>query len=149
MLPVLRGTSSLTPFGATAFNRLDSLFDRFLNDLGEPAGRAAGSVAHMPVSIWADENNLYVEAEVPGVSEKDIEVTVHGEVMSIKAVRTEPAERKYLYSGRLFGRFERAIVLPEAVEADKIEATVVNGVLSMTLPKKAEARPRKISIKGA
>lgn len=149
MLPVLRGTSSLAPFGATAFNRLDSLFDRFFNELGEPMSRAAGTFSHMPVAIWADENNLYVEAEVPGVSEKDIDVTVHGDVMTIKAVRTEPSDRKFLYNGRLFGHFERALVLPEAVETDQIEASVVNGVLSMTLPKKAEARPRKITIKGA
>jgi HSP20 family protein len=149
MLPVLRGNSNLSPFAGTAFNRLDSLFDRFFNELGEPMGRAVGTFSHMPVSIWADEDHLYVEAEVPGLSEKDVEITVHGDVLSIKAVRPEPQDRKYVYNGRLFGHFERALVLPEAVDTEQIEATVVNGVLQMTLPKKAEARPRKITIKGA
>ncbi len=149
MLPVLHGGSSLSPFGSTHFNRLESLFDRFFNELGEPLNRTNGSWSHMPVSIWSDESNLYIEAEVPGMTEKDVEVTVHGEVLSIKAVRSEPGGRNYAYNGRIFGRFERALALPEAVDTDHIDATVVNGVLSLTLPKRADARPRKISIKGA
>jgi len=149
MLPVLHGGSSVSFLGSTHFNRLDSLFDRFFNELGEPLPRANGAWSHMPVSIWTDENNLYIEAEVPGMSEKDVEVTVHGDVLSIRAVRPEPEGRKYAYNGRAFGRFERAVALPEAVDTDHIDATVVNGVLSLTLPKKADARPKKISIKGA
>ncbi|MFO0889829.1 MAG: Hsp20/alpha crystallin family protein [Isosphaeraceae bacterium] len=149
MLPVLHGGSSLSPFGSTPFNRLESFFDRFFNDLGEPLARPNGSWSPMPVAIWSDENNLYIEAEVPGVTEKDVEVTVHGDVLSIRAVREEPAGRRYAHNGRVFGRFERAMALPEAVDTDRIDATVVNGVLSLTLPKKADARPKKISIKGA
>jgi HSP20 family protein len=149
MLPVLQRGSSFSPFASSAFNRLDSLFDRFFNELGEPMARAAGSFSHMPVAIWSDENSLYIEAEVPGVTEKDVEVTVHGDVLSVKAVRSEPEGRKYAYNGRVFGRFERALALPEAVDTDHIEATVVNGVLCLTLPKRADARPKKISVKGA
>jgi HSP20 family protein len=65
----------------------------------------------------------------------------------LKALRQEPEGRKYLYNGRIFGRFERTVALPEAVETDQIEATLVDGVLSLTLPKKAEARPKKITVK--
>jgi HSP20 family protein len=149
MLPVLHGGSSLSPFSSVPLNRLESLFDRFFNDVGEPSMRGNGAWSAMPVSIWNDENNLYIEAEVPGMTEKDVEVTVHGDVLSIRGVRSEPEGRKYSHHGRMFGRFERAIALPEAVDTDHIDATVVNGVLSLTLPKKADARPKKIAIKGA
>jgi HSP20 family protein len=128
---------------------MGSLFDHLFNELAETSSRTAGVRSEIPVSIWADENNLYIEAEVPGVTQKDVEVTVHGDALSIKVVRPEPAGRKYAYNGRVFGRFERALTLPEAVDTDHIEATVENGLLSLTLPKKADARPKKISIKGA
>jgi len=99
--------------------------------------------------MWQDENNLYIEAEMPGVLEKDLEVTVHGDVLSIKAQRHEPEGRKYLYNGRIFGRFERALALPESVDTDAVEATIEGGVLYLRLPKKAEARPKKITVKNA
>jgi HSP20 family protein len=97
--------------------------------------------------MWADENNVHIEAELPGVEEKDLEITVHGDVLSIKAERRPAEGRNYLYNGRIFGRFERAVALTEAVDTDQIEATLNNGVLYLSLPKKAEARTKKITVK--
>ena len=147
MLPVLRTKSPLSPFGESALNRLDTLFDRFFGDDFELMGRPGVTWSHMPLAMWADETHVYIEAELPGVEEKDLEITVHGDVLSIKAERRPTEGRNYLYNGRIFGHFERAIALTEAVDTDQIEATLANGVLHLSLPKKAEARTKKVTVK--
>ena len=147
MLPVLRTGLPFSHFAISPFGRLDTFFERAFGD--EPRGPHGQDRARspMPLAMWQDENNHYIEAEMPGVLEKELEVTVHGDLLSIKALRHEPEGRKYTFNRRSFGRFERAVALPEAVETDRIEAMLADGVLSLTLPKKAEARPRKIAVK--
>jgi len=149
MLPVLRSNLPFSPFVGSTFGRLDTLFDRVFGEEPEAFNRQGWSWSHMPLTMWEDENNLFIEAEMPGVLEKDLEVTVHGDVLSIRAHRHEPEGRKYLYNGRTFGRFERAVALPEAVDTDQIEATLSDGVLRLSLPKRAEARVKKITVKNA
>jgi HSP20 family protein len=146
MLPVLRSSFPFSPFAASSFDRLDSLFDRFFAENGD--GRRAGwDFGSVPVSIWQDENRLYVEVELPGVTDKDVEITVHSGVLNIRAERQGEEGRAYLYNSRSFGRFEKSIVLPEAIDSDHVEATLNNGVLRVALPKHAEARPKKINLK--
>lgn len=147
MLPVLHASLPFAPFAISPFGRLDTLLERVLRDESTGSRGRDRAWTQMPLTMWQDENTLHVEAELPGVLEKDLEVTVHGEVLSIKAQRHEPEGREYLYHGRTFGRFERAVVLPEPVDNDAIEATLEGGVLHLSLPKKAEARPRKIAVK--
>src|SRR5690242_6284884 len=98
MLPVVRNPVSFTPFFATPFNRLDALFDRFLGDEGEAAITQGRGWSHLPMATWTDEENLYVEVDAPGVEERDLEITVHGEVLTIKAQRSEPEGRTYLFN---------------------------------------------------
>jgi HSP20 family protein len=148
MLPVLRSNLPASPLG-TAFNRLDALFDRFFGDEGEPFARPGWAWSHTPLAMWTDDNNLYIEAELPGVAEKDVDITVHGDVLSIKAERHDEEGRKYVYNGRIFGRFERSVALPEAVDTDHIDATLSNGVLHLTVPKQPDARPKKIALKSS
>jgi HSP20 family protein len=149
MVPVLRNGLPFSTFAGSPFGRFDALFNQVFGDEPEVFNRQGRAWSHMPLAMWQDENNLYIEAEMPGILEKDLEVTVHGDLLSIKALRNKPEGRKYVFSGRTFGRFERAVALPEAVETDQIEATLADGVLHLTLPKKAEARPRKIAVKNA
>ena len=147
MLPVLHTKSPLSVFAGSPLNRLDTLFDRFFGDDFDVMGRHGLAWSHMPLSMWADENHVYIEAELPGVEEKDLEITVHGDVLSIKAERRPTEGRNYQYNSRVFGRFERDVALTEGVDTDQIEATLVNGVLHLSLPKKAEARTKKITVK--
>jgi HSP20 family protein len=147
MLPVLRSNLPVSPFAGAPFGRMDSFFDRFFGSEGNGPGAQTWTWSHMPVAMWADEENLYLEVEAPGVAEQDVEITVHGDILSIKVQRPEVEGRKYLYNGRIFGRFERDVVLPEAVDTDQIEATLANGLLYVQLPKTPESRPKKISVK--
>jgi HSP20 family protein len=148
MLPVLRSNLRFSPLASSAFGGIDSLFERFFGDELD-LNRPGWGWGFVPVSLWQDDNNIYVEADLPGVTEKDLEVTVHNRVLTIKAQRRDEESRKYAFNGRTFGTLERAVVLPDSVESDKVEAKLANGILSLTLPKHPEARPKKIAVQSS
>ncbi len=146
MLPALRNGTFTPTYAGQPANRISSFFDRFFNDdffaplLSTPTWTTA------PLSLWEDEHNVYVEIDMPGVSEKDLELAVLNDTLTIRSERK--CERKEGgYDTRSYGRFEQQVHLPAAVEADNVEARLSNGVLRVTLPKHPEARPRKISVK--
>jgi HSP20 family protein len=144
MMPTLRSTHPFSSFGS--LNRLDSLFDRLLNGDGD-GQRAEFGWRPLPLSLWQDDKAVFLEAELPGVLEKDVEITVHEGTLTIKAERHDTDGREYLHKGRTFGRFEQAIVLPEQVDSEKIDASLTNGVLRIELPKVPQAQPRKVSLR--
>jgi HSP20 family protein len=141
MLPVLRNGAVPTVF--TPINRLDSIFDRVFSEAA-PTAPAWGGV---PMSMWEDEDHIYVEAELPGLADGDVDVTIHRGMLFIRGERKAPEGRRRIYDGRSYGRFERSIDLPEAVDATNIEATMKDGVLSIRLPKSPESKPRKIEVR--
>lgn len=132
------------PLGAGPINRMDAPFDRSFGADGEFLSRAwAGA----PVALWEDEDSLHVEAERPGVTDQDVEITVHDGLLFIRGERTPAEGRNNLYNGRSYGRFERVVALPEAVRTDDVQARPTDGVLCLTLPKSPEAKPKKIALK--
>lgn len=133
MFPVLRG-SRLLPL-LEPVNRLEGAFDR-----------ASSPVAYAPMSVWQDSDKVYVEADVPGLLESDLEVTVHQGVLLIRGERKAEEGQNLLFNNRRFGRFERSVVLPDEVQADGVQADLANGVLRVTLPKRPEAQPKRISV---
>lgn len=146
MLSTLRNNDSMIPATTGGpVNRLSSLFDIFFNDdfFALPTAPAWSA---LPLALWEDEHNVYINVDAPGVTDKDIEVSVHGGDLIIKGERK--CERKEGgYDTRSYGRFEQRVTLPTPVDADKVEAKLANGVLSITLPKSEEAKPRKIALK--
>ena len=141
---------------------IERLFDDF--DLGvwrrpggvfdvEPFWRGELSFAKAPaVDVAEKEKEYEVTAELPGMEEKDIDVKFADGVLTIKGEKHEEKEEKrkdYYLSERRFGSFQRSFQVPEGVDADKIEASFKNGVLTVVLPKTAEAqkREKKIAIK--
>jgi len=146
MLPALRNGSFVSPMVGGPVNRLTSLFDRFFHDDFFAPLATTEAVTAAPFSWWEDEHNVYVEMDTPGVSEKDIELAVHEGALIIRGER-KCERQEGGYDTRRYGRFERQFHLPVAVDLDHVEARLANGVLRVTLPKRPEARPRKISIK--
>jgi len=144
MLPVLRNNSAPAPFATGPINPLDTLFDRFLGDDG---GFMARAWSGAPVAMWEDDDHIGIEAELPGVAEQDLEITVHDGLLWIRGERKPEEGRRYLYNGRSCGRFERAIALPEAVNTDDVRATLCGGVLCITLAKSPEAKPKRIALR--
>lgn len=147
MLPSLRnsriGLTLPDPFSRLQ-QEMDELFGRFL---GENRSISAGWYA--PVALWEDEKELRLEIELPGVRKEDVDLTVHQGTLRISAVRKGPEEeRHYWHNERRFGRLERVIPLPEAVDPSRIDAELRDGVLHVTLAKRPESQPMKIAVKG-
>ncbi len=101
------------------------------------------------VDVYEDEHNVTLKIEVPGIEEKDIDVrienntlTVHGE----RKIEKEEKEENYRRVERQYGSFTRTFNLPPTVDAEKVQADYDKGVLKVTLPKKAEAKPKQIKV---
>jgi len=128
-----------------AFEReFDRLFNNTLGDLftfaPDLAQNRAGGFA---VDLFEDKDNTYVRAELPGVDRKAIAVEMVDDFLTISGSRkTFGADGKETESAE----FSRSISIPESVQADKIAAAYENGVLTVTLPKREEAKPRKITV---
>jgi len=146
MLPVLRNNYPSGSVASRPINRLDSLFESFFGDEGGFLGQAWTGA---PLAMWEDEDRICIEAELPGVADEDLDITVHNGMLFIRGERKPEEGRRYLYNGRTYGRFERVVTLPEAVETDDVQATMKDGVLRIELPKSPEAKPRKITLKTA
>ncbi|MBB4039912.1 HSP20 family protein [Microvirga flocculans] len=151
MVPSTFRGEELSPFMTLhrEMNRLfDDVFSRFEGGMPSLLGR-------MPTwpSIEAVETDkdVRVSAELPGLDEKDVEVLVDDDVLTIRGEKKAEAEDKERrFSERYYGRFERVIPLPFAVEDDKVEASFNNGVLTVTLPKsaKAQEKAKRIPVNG-
>jgi len=101
------------------------------------------------MNVWEDEGHYVIEADVPGFRMTDIEVSVLGDEVTIKGARTgaTPENATLLRRERRDGEFERTFTLPKALASDKVEATLNDGVLRVTLPLTPEAQPRRIEVK--
>jgi len=128
---------------------LQEEMNRLLGRLGNGT-RALFAPAYPALNVWEDEQNVYVEAELPGLDMDSVEIYVHnGNQLSLKGERKEPADLKGTWHRRErnYGRFARVFELPYAVEADKVAAKFHNGVLLIQLPKREEAKPRRIEVR--
>jgi HSP20 family protein len=102
-----------------------------------------------PINVWEDGDNLYVEAELPGVKSENLDIAVVGNELTIKGERPVPSEDGVTYHRRErgTGSFTRVVVLPVEVDANQVNAAMNNGVLLITLPKSEAAKPRKVKVK--
>ncbi|MBF0327521.1 MAG: Hsp20/alpha crystallin family protein [Nitrospirae bacterium] len=131
---------------------IDSLFDNFFRGFSmEPLGGNFASFSPS-VDITETDKEIKVTAELPGMDEKDIDVSLNKDTLTIKGEKKEEKEDKgknYYRVERSFGSFSRTIPLPVEIETDKIEAKFKKGVLTVNLPKsaKAMAEKKKIAVK--
>jgi HSP20 family protein len=137
---------------------MDRLFDDFL--AGVPAlsnlrqSLPTGQVITPALDVKETEKELVVKADLPGIDEKDVQLTLQNGVLSIrgekKSERKDERENFHLVE-RSYGSFQRAIRLPDTVDEDKVEARFDKGVLTITLPKRPEMvkAQKKIEIKGS
>ena len=137
-------------------DEMDRVFERF--EHGWPRWptlfRREGAITVPELDVRENTNAIVVEAELPGVDEKDVSVTVANGVLTIKGEKKHEKEEKgenYYLTERSFGSFERSIRLPDTVDDAKVEAKFDKGVLKVTAAKKPEAvkAERKIEIKKA
>jgi len=137
-----------------SFNRLsdlreeiDRLFESPLSELTRTTSVFGGWTP--AVDLFEDKDNVTVKAELPGMKKEDVEVTLHDGTLSISGERRSEKkveEADVFRSERYFGRFQRTISLPSAVAGDKVKADYKDGILTVTLLKTEEAKPKQISV---
>jgi HSP20 family protein len=127
-------------------NRMDRLFGRFFEE-DEPT---AMTNRWMPaIDIIETRDALIFKTELPGFEEKDVNIEIENNVLKISGERKfeeTTKEKTYQRVERAYGKFFRTFTLPVNVNLDKIVATFVNGLLELTVPKKEEAKPKKIAL---
>lgn len=103
-----------------------------------------------PVDIYEDEHSVIIKAEVPDVDQKDIEVKIDNNTLTLRGERkheTDIRKENYYRVERYFGQFQRSFSLPQTIDQDKVQAACDKGILTITLPKREEApKPKQISI---
>ena len=147
-VPSRRG-EEVSPF-LTLHREMNRLFDDVFNTFGAPS--LLGRMPAWPsIEVVQSEKDVRISAELPGLDEKNVEVLVDDDVLTIRGEkRSETEDQERRFSERYYGRFERVIPLPFAVKEDKVEASFNNGVLTITLPKsaKAEEKAKRIPVNG-
>ena len=139
-----------TPFTDVARLRaqMDRAFDRSAASRLEAARGQVEEVFRPSVDIVEDAEKILISADLPGVAQEQVELHVDKDLLTLKGVRKlERVESDhYRRYERAAGAFERSFRLPPTVNVEKIEASMKDGVLTLTLPKKPEAQPRQIKI---
>jgi HSP20 family protein len=125
----------------------DTVLNRFFNNGGNPGTQ----VVPMPygVDIREDADHLYVEADLPGFKKNEIDITLENQTLTIVAERKSDAEEQkgeWLVNERRYAKFLRSFTLPPTVDDQKVDAKLADGVLKITLNKREETKPRKISV---
>ncbi len=140
------------------FNELSSLQDRFSQLLNQPffrgfvpSGEQSLTATNFipPVNIFEDNQTINIEAELPGVQEKDIDISLENNVLTISGERKFEQEEKKENFHRIernYGRFTRSFTLPPTVDTENVNAEFSNGLLKITLNKREEAKPKQIKI---
>jgi HSP20 family protein len=100
------------------------------------------------VNVWQSENEVFAEAEIPGVKAEDLDISVVGSELTIKGTRQPAVEQEPAFHRRErgAGSFARVIRLPVDVDPEKVQASLRDGVLTLTLPKAEAAKPRRITV---
>jgi HSP20 family protein len=127
-------------------------FDRLFREAFNPAvteGELSTRTWAPPVDIYENGDNLVLKAELPGINADDVEIRVENNTLYLKGERKfekEVKEQNYHRVERSYGTFTRTFSLPNSIDADKVTASFKDGVLTLTMPKKEEAKPKTIKV---
>jgi HSP20 family protein len=144
------GATYWTPFAGLPALRdeLDRLFSVGTADWLADSPRVLSGWAP-PVDLYEDKDFLVFKAELPGFKKENIEISLHDGVLTVsgeRKVEDQSADTEAHRTERFYGKFQRSVSLPVAVDAEKIKASYEDGLLTVTLPKSEHAKPRQIAI---
>ena len=134
------------------FVTLQSRMNRLFHDSFTPEGRDEAlttSTFAPPVDVYEDEHSVTLKIEVPGIEEKDIDVRIENNTLTVHGERKfekEEKEENYRRVERQYGSFTRTFTLPQTVDQESVQANYEKGVLKIQLAKKAEAKPKQIKV---
>ena len=151
MATKLTTTPSRTPesqnFPPSPFRVFEDFFNNWVYHTTQAASE--GETWLPPVDILEKDGNMLLRLEVPGIDEKDINLKLEGDVLTVQGERNneDPSGFTYHMTERHHGAFRRSFTLPDSVDPNSIQANYKNGVLTITIPQKPEVKPRSISIR--
>src|SRR5436309_8414485 len=135
------------------FREFSTLQDRmnrlFQQSYGEHDEALTTSTFAPPVDVYEDEHNVTLKIEVPGIDEKDIDVRIENNTLTVHGERKfekEEKEENFRRVERQYGSFTRSFTLPNTVDAEQVQAHYEKGILKVQLAKKAEAKPKQIKV---
>src|SRR5947209_4803802 len=134
------------------FSTLQDRMNRLFQDSFAQPGREESLTTSQfapAVDVYEDEHNITLKIEVPGVEEKDIDIRVENNTLTVHGERkfeNEEKEENYRRIERQYGSFTRTFTLPNTVDAEHVKAHYDKGILNIQLPKKAEAKPKQIKV---
>src|SRR6185437_5416010 len=132
---------------STLQERINHLFRESAANSGDEALTTSNFAP--PVDVYEDEHNVTLKIEVPGIDEKDLDIQVENNTLTVHGERkfeNEEKEENYRRVERQYGSFTRSFTLPNTVNADEVKANYEKGVLKISLPKKPEAKPKQIKV---
>jgi HSP20 family protein len=129
-------------------DRMNRLFSDTFSPVASQESLSAGSFVP-PVDVYEDEQGIRLKMEVPGIDEKDIDVQLENNLLTVRGERkleSETKEENYHRIERRYGSFTRSFTLPNTVNPEDVKAAYAKGVLTISLGKRAEARPKQIKV---
>jgi len=150
MLPVLRQNNTWPDRLSMSGDWLDREFGRLVRNVFSDGASEAATTAKYPVNIWEDDEAVHIEAELPGFTKDEVNVTIEQGTLHIAAQHDHEQQQRNgspVLTERTWSRYYRSFSLPTAVQEDNVSATCEHGILSLTLPKRPEVKPRRIQVK--
>lgn len=124
-------------------SEIEKVFDRFFNDCWGPLLSVPTSW-HPPVDYGEDDEKYMLSLEMPGVAKDDVEINIENNILKISGEKKRTDHHR---TERLYGKFTRSFTLPDSVDRDAISAEFKDGILSLSVPKRPEVKPKNIPIK--
>ena len=131
------------------FDRIRRGFDQFSRNFIDDDARYGRATVFPPLNMYEEKEQLVVKAEIPGVKTEDLDISLEGETLTLKGTRIQhkPEEKKSFHRREIErGTFSRAVSLPTRVDPDKVSARLENGILTITISKAAETKPRQVKV---
>jgi len=135
---------------STLRDRMDRLFTDTLGRWGGGEEGLATGAWIPPVDVFETPENIVLKADLPDVNKDEVDVSIENSTLTIKGERKmekEVKEKSFYRMERSYGSFSRSFTLPPTVATDKVEASFEKGVLTLTLPKREESKPKQIKVK--
>ena len=152
LIPVGRERGTVSQPFLSLQREIDRLFDDFTRGFSTLSMMPPGGKLMPVTDVTETDKEIEINAELPGLEEKDLQINLSDNVLTIKGEKKAEKERKeidFRMVERSYGAFERTIELPEGVNPDSIKATIAKGVLTVTVPKPAPAQAKTIEVKPA
>jgi HSP20 family protein len=133
----------------TIQQEMNRLFNTFYDPSGNPRNGETQRTWIPPMDLVEEQDHFIVRADLPGMSEEEVNIELEDNVLTISGERTRSQEERkegYYRLERASGRFARSLTLPEAVDPESVSARLENGVLELTIPKPEERKPRRVAI---